>query len=77
MTIMRSHSGRDGTARGARRGRKRYSGKEMLINVCKLVDTNVHSCRMQIVGRQWAKPKREKTECLKLLKGIQLAKATS
>lgn len=62
MTIMRSHSGRDGTARGARRGRKQSSGKEMLNNVNKVVDTNVHSCRMQIVGRQWAKPKPEKNE---------------
>jgi hypothetical protein len=59
---MRSHSGRDGTARGARRGRKQSSGKEMLNNVNKVVDTNVHYCRMQIVGRRWAKPKWEKTE---------------
>ncbi len=62
MTIMRSHSGRDGTALGARRGTRQSSVKEMLINVCKVVDTNVHSCRIQIVGRRWAKPKREKTE---------------
>lgn len=54
MTITRSHSGRDGTALGARRGRKQYSGKEMLINVCKLVDTNVHSVKMGTIERHGA-----------------------
>ena len=62
MTIMRIHSGRDGTARGARRGRRQSSGKEMLNNVNKVVDTNAHPVNMHLVGRQWAKPKWEKTE---------------
>ena len=59
---MRSHSGRDGTARGARRGRKQSSGKEMLNNVNKVVDTNAHHVNIHLVGRRWAKPKWEKTE---------------
>ena len=62
MTIMRIHSGRDGTARGARRGRKQSSGKEMLINVCKLVDTNVHSATMGTIERRGAARSTEKTE---------------
>lgn len=62
MTIRRSHSGRDGTARGARRGRKQYSVKGMSDSVNKVVDTNAHHVNIHLVGRRWAKPKWEKTE---------------
>lgn len=62
MTIRRSHSGRDGTAPGARRGTKQYSGKEMLINVYKVVDTNVHYRKMGTIERRGAARLTEKTE---------------
>jgi hypothetical protein len=36
--------------------------KGMSDSVNKVVDTNAHSVNIYLVGRQWAKPKWEKTE---------------
>jgi len=62
MTRMRSHSGKDGTALGARRGTRQSSGKEMLNNVNKSVDTNVHISKMGTIERHGAAPLRRKTD---------------
>ena len=58
--MRRSHSGRDGTARGARRGRKQSSGKEMLNNVNKVVDTNAHSVNITPIEQHNAAQERRK-----------------
>ena len=60
MTIRRSRSGRDGTAPGARRGTRQSSVKEMLNNVVKVVDTNVHIRKMETIERHGAAHKRRK-----------------
>ena len=64
MTIRKSHLGRDGTALGARRGTRQSSGKEMLNNVNKSVDTNVHSVKMGTIERHGAAHKRRKTNAI-------------
>ena len=60
MTSRRSHSGRAGTALGARRGRKQCSGKGKSNNVVKIVDINVHIRKMGTIERHNAAHKRRK-----------------
>lgn len=62
MTIRKSHSGRDGTALGAKRGTRQSSGKEILNNVNQVVDTNVHIRKMGTIERRGAAPLRRKTD---------------
>ena len=60
MTIRKSHSDRAGTALGARRGTGQSSAKEMLNNVNKSVDTNVHISKMGTIERHNAALQRRK-----------------
>ena len=60
MTIRKSHSGRAGTALGARRGTRQSSGKEISNNVNEVVDTNVHIRKMGTIERHGAAHKRRK-----------------